>query len=191
MTHEESWHCLETNNEHVICMNYAVPMKKLILLHASHASQQCPNWTTIIIQTHDTDMAVIAFPVSCQTDSQLLLHTDTKHHRRFIDVSSIARNIGINVCKALPGFLAFTGSDSTCAFCVKKTPLTWSFLMMVVTTYQLWYLLVLQLAHHHHYFHNVKFLFATCMENLTCVAWMKPDTSFSAIKETNFILDMM
>ena len=50
--------------------------------------------------------------------------------------TSIAYNLGSNVCKTLPGFHAFTGADSTSSFCGcgKKIPFE---LMISNNTYHL------------------------------------------------------
>ena len=91
-----------------------------LLLHAFHASHK-EHRRSIVIQTPDTDVTVIACSAACGIPSQILLHTGTKHHQQIIDISSISLNIGYNSCKALPGL---HGSDSTSSFCChgKKVP---------------------------------------------------------------------
>ena len=89
LTHGEFCYSLEVNNEHVICTEVSKlccshkEADTWLLLHASQESYR----NIIIIQTPDTDVAVIACSVSHQIYYQLLLHTGTKHRRRFIDIS--------------------------------------------------------------------------------------------------------
>ena len=129
VTHGECCHCLKVQNEHVACTEVSELYSSQeeadtrLLLHAFHVSQQV-NRDTIIIQTPNTDVAVIACSVAHKIHSRILLNTGIKYRQRIIDITSVANNMGINICKALPGFHAFTGSDSTSSFCghEKKVP---------------------------------------------------------------------
>jgi len=122
MTHGKLCHCLCAQNGQVICTEVDELCSSheeadtRLLLHAFHASQEASR-NTIMIQTPDTDVAVIACSVAFDMPFQLLLRTGTKHRQRIIDISSISKNIGSNGCKALPGLHAFTGCDSTSSFC--------------------------------------------------------------------------
>ena len=108
-----------------------------LLLHAFHASQQV-NRDTIIIQTPDTDVAVIACSVAHKIRSWILLNTGTKYRQRIINIKSVANNIGINIiCKALPGFHVFTGSDSTSSFCGRGKKVSFELMISSANTHHL------------------------------------------------------
>ena len=85
-----------------------------LFLHAKHASDA--GSTVVIVRSPDTDVAVIGCFLASQVTAQLLLHTGTKHRRRYISLSAVAERLGTDVCRALPGFHAFTRCDSTSAF---------------------------------------------------------------------------
>ena len=94
MTHGEMCHCLYVQNGHVICSEIDELCSSheetdtRLLLHAFHASCEAHR-DTIIIQSPDTDVAVVACSIACDIASQLLLRTGMKHHQRIIDISSI------------------------------------------------------------------------------------------------------
>ena len=114
-------HCLKVENEYVVCTEVSElcstqeEADTRLLLHALHASQQV-NQDAIIIQTPDTNVAVIAFSIAHEIHLWILLNTGTKCRRRIIDITSVANYMGSNLCMALPGFHAFTGADSTSSF---------------------------------------------------------------------------
>ena len=85
-----------------------------LFLHAKHASDA--GSTVVIVRSPDTDVAVTDCFLASQITAQLLLHTGTKHRRRYISLSAVAERLGTDVCRALPGFHAFTRCDSTSAF---------------------------------------------------------------------------
>lgn len=85
-----------------------------ILLHASHAASE--GHACIIIKSPDTDVAVLACAYSHQINARLLFCTGTTQRQRYLDATAIGRKLGSDVCEALPGMHAFTGSDSTSAF---------------------------------------------------------------------------
>ena len=41
---------------------------------------------------------------------------NSNNSRRYVDISLLARNVGQNLCTAIAGFHAFTGSDYTASF---------------------------------------------------------------------------
>ena len=85
-----------------------------LLLHAKHASM---NHQRIIIQSPDTDVAVLCTAhfelLNCQ---ELWFRTGVRDKVRYIAIHKIFPRLGKNVCKSLPGFHAVTGCDSTSSF---------------------------------------------------------------------------
>ena len=74
-------------------------------MHAKHASQ---SKNRVIVQSPDTDAAVICTPLHSDHDSQeLWFRTGVKDKLRYIPV------LGRGVCDALPALHALTGCDST------------------------------------------------------------------------------
>ena len=84
-----------------------------LLLHAKHAAASGAG--NVVIQSPDTDVAVICCALVGEIEARLLFKTGTQHRTRFVDLSLLVRNLNFTV-KALPGFHAFTGCDSTSAF---------------------------------------------------------------------------
>ena len=83
------------------------------LLHAQHASHV---YERIIIISPDTDVAILC---AAHFDNlkciELWFRTGVKDKLRFIPVHTLTQKLGLEVCKALPGFHALTGCDSTSA----------------------------------------------------------------------------
>ena len=87
-----------------------------ILLHAVHASAECD--LPILLRSPDTDVLVLAVHVCALHLESLPLIFRVQHQKawRYVDVPSIARELGVAVCEALPGMHAFGGCDSTSQF---------------------------------------------------------------------------
>ena len=66
-----------------------------------------------IVRSPDTDVLIILVSYSNEIVQPLLFDTGTGNKRRLL---AIATSRGLEIAKALPGFHAFTGSDSTSAF---------------------------------------------------------------------------
>ena len=90
-----------------------------IFLHAHHAANN--DSATVVIRSPDTDVAVIGCAMAGEIPAQLIWQTGTRHRRRFVNLTNIARSLGCETCKALPGMHAFTGCDSTSAFAGRGT----------------------------------------------------------------------
>ena len=85
-----------------------------LILHAHHASNT--GHKSIVINSADTDVAVIATAHSYSIPATLLFLTGTKHRRRYVTLTQLGRSLGKQLCLALPGYHAFTGCDTTSAF---------------------------------------------------------------------------
>ena len=84
------------------------------LLHAKHAAATHPR---IVIQSPDTDVAVLSVAhfsdLNCQ---ELWLKTGVKDRLRYLPVHEIQAFLRESLCRCLPSFHALTGCDSTSAF---------------------------------------------------------------------------
>jgi len=86
-----------------------------IIIHGNAADTEGGN---IVVRASDTDIAVILIHHANLFSAILWMDVGTaaKNNRRFIDISAISVSLGKELCAALPGFHAFTGSDYTSAF---------------------------------------------------------------------------
>lgn len=82
-----------------------------MILHASHVSSTNKR---IVIQSPDTDVAVLATyafeRIHC---NELWFKTVVKDKVRFIPIHLVSGKLGINICTTLLGFPALTDCDST------------------------------------------------------------------------------
>ena len=85
-----------------------------MFLHAKHAIGAGAD--SILIHSPDTDVVVLAVYFQSQMGVPLWVKTGTRKKPRFFDTRAIATVIGVDICTALPGMHAFTGTDSTSAF---------------------------------------------------------------------------
>lgn len=77
-----------------------------MLLHAKHASKSNES---VVVKSPDTDVFALAISVKSEITCHLYFDTGTQSHRRILDINTIASQLGDGVCRALPGFHAFTG----------------------------------------------------------------------------------
>ena len=77
-----------------------------MVAHARHASQL---YSTIIIQSPDTDVFFIALNASMDIDADLFFETGVGKGRRIISISSIRQHFGDQWCSSFIGLHAFTG----------------------------------------------------------------------------------
>lgn len=86
-----------------------------LLLHAEHASH---SHTRIVIQSPDTDVAVLcATHFTSLNCDQLWFRTGVKDKLRHIPMHTVAAELGPEVCDALLGLHAVTGCDSNSSLC--------------------------------------------------------------------------
>ena len=83
-----------------------------IALHCKHATRP---GHSILVQSPDTDVAIILLAQASQIHS-LFLSTGSKQHARVICITLLSTKIGPRLCAALPGIHVFSGCDSTSAF---------------------------------------------------------------------------
>jgi len=81
----------------------------------------------IVVRATDTDILVILLHHCHKVSMNVWMDVGTsgRGNRRYVNISAIATQIGYQLCKALPGFHAYTGCDYTAAFIRKgkKRPL--------------------------------------------------------------------
>lgn len=90
-----------------------------IILHVLHiaGTEKEIDVNTIIVRSPDTDvlLLLIHFSLDIQTHS-IYFDTGTGNKRRLISIKAVVEKIGVQFSKALLGFHAFTGCDTTSAF---------------------------------------------------------------------------
>ena len=84
-----------------------------LILHAAHAAVSHP---AVVIQSPDTDVAVLCCFFQDKIAAPLFFRTGNRQRTRFIDIQAVCFSLSLPVCKALLGFHALTGCDSTSAF---------------------------------------------------------------------------
>ena len=86
-----------------------------ICLHS--LSADCENGH-IVVRASDTDITVILLYHCNRFQSTLWMDIGTvsKNNRRYVNLTAIWKELGPDLCEALPAFHAFTGSDYTSAF---------------------------------------------------------------------------
>ena len=78
-----------------------------LLLHAKHAAA---TYDRIIIKSPNTDVFILSIAMQPAFPNELYVMTGTGNRFRCIPVSTISNNLGVEICRCLPGFHAFTGS---------------------------------------------------------------------------------
>ena len=88
-----------------------------ICLHAKNADDSA-DIANIVVRASNTDVAVILIHHCSKFSSTLWMDTGTVSgkNRRYVNLTKIAANLGQKMCKALPAYHAFTGTDYTSAF---------------------------------------------------------------------------
>ncbi len=88
-----------------------------IMWHIGHISQSQPE-CNVSVRCDDTDVLIILLAHDAESSVRVWMDVgkSSNNTRRYIDVSSLADHLGVDLCKALPGLHAFTGCDYTAAF---------------------------------------------------------------------------
>ena len=115
-------YCYREKNEQVT----KTPIPELISSHEEADSKMTYHLTClkengkVIIRTSDTDVLVVALdflehiPESINVWLEAGLYP--KNNLRYIDVRKLFNKLGKDLCRVLPAFRVFTGSDYTAAF---------------------------------------------------------------------------
>lgn len=81
-----------------------------MFLHAAHIDKA--DCSKIVLYSPDTDVEVLATYFQPQLKARLFI----SRKQVFVDISKVMNNLGVETCKALPGYHALTGCDTTSAF---------------------------------------------------------------------------
>ena len=82
-----------------------------MMLHAVDCSQLHQR---VVVQSPDTDVAVLAIHVSRSLScDQIWMKTGVKDKLRFIPIHAVAQKLKPDLCSLLPAFHALTGCDTT------------------------------------------------------------------------------
>ena len=84
-----------------------------MLLHASDAANA---GYAVVISSEDTDVLLISLAFKTFIATPMFIKTTKQSRTTYVDVSKVLQVVGGQVCRAFPGFLAFTGCDSVSAF---------------------------------------------------------------------------
>ncbi|CAC5376850.1 unnamed protein product [Mytilus coruscus] len=84
-----------------------------MFLQAKHAADK--GYDSIVIKSSDTDVEVLTCYFQNCISSNTIILTGTSSKCRLLNEQSMCAKLGENVCRALPGFHAFTGCDSVSA----------------------------------------------------------------------------
>ena len=99
-----------------LCSNQEEADTRMFLhaLHASNAGHQ-----QILIKSSDTDAEVLACYFRENITADIFLFSGTRSRARVIPVSQVCEQLGVEVCRALPGLHALTGCDTVSSFAGK------------------------------------------------------------------------
>ena len=90
-----------------------------IILHVLHILKQEPSVDSITVRCSDTDVLVLLMYYCIDVSVPVYFDTGHGNHRRLISINEAIAFHGVELCKALPGLHAFTGSDTTSAMISK------------------------------------------------------------------------
>lgn len=83
-----------------------------IVFHASKVNEN----KTVVVKCSDTDIVVIMLGNLHKIKAKVYIDCGVSNTRHIIDVNALHELLGLDLCKALPGFHAFTGCDYNPAF---------------------------------------------------------------------------
>ena len=96
-----------------LCSNQEEADTRMFLhaLHASNAAHQ-----QILIKSSDTDVEVLACYFREYISADIFLLSGKRSRARVITVTQVCEQLGVEVCRALPGLHALTGCDTVSSF---------------------------------------------------------------------------
>ena len=89
-----------------------------MLLHAAHAA--AAGYRAVVITSEDTDVFVLSLAVRGFISCPVFVKCGKQTRKTYIDVSRVARMLGSELCRSLPGLHALTGCDSVSFFLGKS-----------------------------------------------------------------------
>ena len=104
-----------TNEENLSCSHEEADTR--VFLHAKSAAENRKE--AVVIVCEDTDVFVLGVSCADQFSIPIYQKRGTQNRTRYVNISNIARILGNDVSKSLPGLHAFTGCDTVSAFSSK------------------------------------------------------------------------
>lgn len=102
---------VKTENPDFFCPSHEEADTKIVY-HASKINSD----STVVVKCSDTDIVVIMLGNFHKISAKIYIECGVSRSRHVIDVKALHTLLGLDLCKALPGFHAFTGCDYNAAF---------------------------------------------------------------------------
>ena len=102
---------VRTENPDFFCPSHEEADIKIIY-HASKISLD----SNVLVKCSDTDIIVIMLGNLDEIKSNIYIECGVTNSRHIIDINALHKLLGLDLCKALPGFHVFTGCDYNPAF---------------------------------------------------------------------------
>jgi hypothetical protein len=102
---------VQAQNPDFFCVSHEEADTKIVY-HASKINSDC----NVVVKCSDTDIVVIMLGNLHKITAKIYIECGVSSSRHVIDVNALHEFLGLDLCKALPGFHAFTGCDYNPAF---------------------------------------------------------------------------
>lgn len=102
---------VQTVNPDFFCPSHEEADTKIVY-HASKINSDC----NVVVKCSDTDIVVIMLGNLHKITAKIYIECGVSNSRHVIDVNALHTLLGLDLCKALPGFHALTGCDYNPAF---------------------------------------------------------------------------
>lgn len=102
---------VRTQNPDYFCPSHEEADTKIVY-HASKINSDCK----VVVKCSDTDIVVIMLGNLHEITAKIYIECGASESRHVIDVNALHTLLGLDLCKALPGFHAMTGCDYKPAF---------------------------------------------------------------------------
>lgn len=83
-----------------------------IIYHASKINENC----NVVVKCSDTDILIIMLGNVDRIKAKIYIECGVSNSRHVVNISALVEDLGLDLCRALPGFHAFTGCDYNSAF---------------------------------------------------------------------------
>ena len=87
-----------------------------IIFHYLHIAAHSPDDSAKIVRSSDTDVFVLLLHFTQEFQQKILFDTGVGNKRCLIDVQDVIREVGKEMCLALPVLYAFSGCDTNSTF---------------------------------------------------------------------------